>query len=193
MAVAIIYHPDDMWGNLLAELAGLFAAAILIELLLSAREEQRKKDHDTKVIDSVSFQYFGYRKEKGWHVILDLQSDEKIKDITLNLETKREDGRTNLTFVELRRELSVSDQSFQAPIINNKTLKEIVKGFETPTQFVIKWIDLQNIPRRKAYPIDCLHFTQKIIEDKPNCGIGLPTKLTKENKEFLQRIATVNL
>lgn len=166
-AAAYIFNPVGMAGNIIAELIGLCLAAIAIELLLVAREEQTKNDYE-QLQNNAVFLNLSQNTGKGRSLVILLNSFivTKIKDPSLWLRFKTEKGESMSSVKLTKGEFSSIDLALQPLIAENELNRVIDKASQEPDALVIKWIDQHSVNRERAWPISHLRSVQKSLEGK---------------------------
>ena len=165
--IAYFSNPDGIWGNIVAEIIGLSLGALVVELLLMARDEQSKNNYEQMQDSAVSLN-LGQNTDKGRSLIIFLNSFivKKIKDPELYLRFKSKDGESWISVELMDGEFSSFELALN-PITTEKNLNEaIIKCTEKPDELVLKWVDQNGTNRQRSWSINHLRFVQKSLEGK---------------------------
>lgn len=171
--IAYIFNPEGMIGNIISELIGLCLAAIVIELLLVAREEQSKSDYEQQQNSAVTLS-LSQNTAKGRSLIIFLNSFiiTKIKDPSLWLRFKAKNGESMSSIKLTQGEFNSLELALQ-PLVTEKELDDAIsKATQEPDELVVRWIDQHNVSRERAWPISRLRYVQESLKGKHDIFSG---------------------
>ncbi|HET8669356.1 MAG TPA: hypothetical protein VFM05_01660 [Candidatus Saccharimonadales bacterium] len=166
---AYLFDPKGMVGNITAEVIGMCLAALVIELLLVARDEQRSADNERRQVMAVGLcSVTDGNGGRDWRVFLASDTVHKIKDV--NLFVRFKDARSeSMASVKITQGEFSSYQLALTALVTDDELDEFLEECtKVPDEVVLKWTDMQNVNRERAWPISQVRYVQKSLAGKPD-------------------------